>query len=592
MIPKITITQKLLDKYPFARFVALSAQDLNNKKTDNKLETEKRKVETYIKSKFEKFEDEIKRKSVFFKNYNKSFPIEYQLKTISKGKKIPTDSLLKDLFFMTELKNCVIMSVQDMSKLKKNLVFDLSPGDEDFIYMDGKKLKTKKDDIVLRQGKEVIISHLYGAGKSTLVDDKTKDALFIIWSDVELSDNNIDDVYKDLDKYLKIISNKNTKIDKFEILEDIDDEEFIVTPWEVKGEVDYNKLIRKFGTTRINDKLLKRIKKHTGELHYFLRRKIFFSHRDFDKILDHHEKGNEFALYTGRGPSGNTHLGHIIPWLFTKWLQDKFGVELYFELTDVEKFLVKDMELKDAIHYSYENILDIIAVGFDPKKTFIFLDSDMSAARFQITNQIAKKINFSTAKAVFGFNNETNIGLIFHPAVQAAPCYLPTYLKKKPVPTLIPAAIDQDPYWRVTRDIAKKVGFPKPCQIHCGFMKGFGKGGKMSASVASSAIYTTDDPKTVRKKIMKYAFSGGGNTVEEHRKYGGNPDVDLSYHILTFLEPDDKKLAKIYNDYKSGKLLSGELKQICVDTINNFLEEHQKKREKAKKNIDKFLLKD
>ena len=123
-------------------------------------------------------------------------------------------------------------------------------------------------------------------------------------------------------------------------------------------------------------------------------------------------------------------------------------------------------------------------------------------------------------------------------------------------------------------------------------MKGFGKGGKMSASDPSSAIYTTDDPKTVKKKIMKYAFSGGRETVEAHRKHGGNPDIDLSYHMLTFLEPDDKKLEKIYSDYKSGKLLSGELKQICIDTINKFLKQHQKKRELARKNIDKFMLKD
>jgi len=589
---KITKTKRLSLKFPNSRFYGIVIKNLENKHSKD-LEKEKKKVEEYIVKNFDKFNEQIEERSMFFKNYNKSFPLEYQLKTIAKGKEIPKHSAIKDLFFMTELKNCVIMDVQDLAKLGKNLQFDITKGNEDFIYMDGTKLKTKKDDIVLRKGNQILITHLYGAGKYSLVSEKTKDASFMIWSDVKLTDENVENVKNDLKKYLKLISTKDTKLNFFEVEEEKEKEEnFIVTPWEVKGDVDYNKLIRKFGTSRIDSKLLKRIKKHTGDLHYFLKRKIFFSHRDFDKILDHYEKGEEFALYTGRGPSGNTHIGHIIPWLFTKWLQDNFNVDLYFELTDVEKFLVKNMELKDAIHYSYENILDIIAVGFNPKKTFIFLDSEMSATRFKITNQIAKKINFSTAKAVFGFNNETNIGLIFHPAVQAAPCYLPSYLKKKQIPTLIPAAIDQDPYWRVTRDIAGKVGFPKPCQLHCGFMKGFGKGGKMSASDPKSAIYTTDDPKTVRKKIMKYAFSGGRETIEEHRKYGGNPDVDLSYHMLTFLEPDDKKLKKIYGDYKSGKLLSGELKQICVDTINEFLAEHQKRREKAKKTFHKYMLRE
>src|SRR3990167_333503 len=105
--------------------------------------------------------------------------------------------------------------------------------------------------------------------------------------------------------------------------------ETIITPWEVKGNIDYNKLI-------------KRIQKHTKTLHPFLRRKIFFSHRDMEKVLDAYEKGEPFYLYTGRAPSGPVHLGHIVPWLFTKWLQDEFNVTLLFQIPDEEKFLFKE----------------------------------------------------------------------------------------------------------------------------------------------------------------------------------------------------------------------------------------------------------
>ena len=57
-----------------------------------------------------------------------------------------------------------------------------------------------------------------------------------------------------------------------------------------------------------------------------------------------------------------------------------------------------------------------------------------------------------------------------------------------------------------------------------------------------------------------------------------------------FFEPDDDKLKKIYEDYKSGKLLSGELKAILIEKINAFLKIHQEKREKAKQQIQQFLL--
>ena len=61
---------------------------------------------------------------------------------------------------------------------------------------------------------------------------------------------------------------------------------------------------------------------------------------DLHLVLDHYEQGQPFVLYTGRGPSGPVHLGHVVPWIFTKYLQDVFDVKLYFQLTDDEKFLI------------------------------------------------------------------------------------------------------------------------------------------------------------------------------------------------------------------------------------------------------------
>ena len=301
-------------------------------------------------------------------------------------------------------------------------------------------------------------------------------------------------------------------------------EKFIVTPWEVRGEIDYGKLVKEFGTEAIDEKLLARIKKHTGELHHFLRRKLFFSHRDMNWLLDEYDKGNKFFLYTGRGPSGNTHIGHLIPWMFTKWLQDKFHAELYFQLTDDEKFLFKQgLELDDANKLGYENALDIIALGFDPKKTFIFSDIDYAKTLYREAIKVAKKLTFSTTKAVFGFQNETNVGQIFFTSMQSVPAFLPSIRAGKNIPCLIPHAIDQDPHFRISRDILPRMGYYKPASIHCKFLPGLTADSKMSASEENTTIYTTDDEATVKKKINKYAFSGGQPTIEEHRKKGGNP---------------------------------------------------------------------
>jgi tryptophanyl-tRNA synthetase len=368
-----------------------------------------------------------------------------------------------------------------------------------------------------------------------------------------------------------------------------------VTPWEVKGKIDYDKLVKQFGVSKIDSKLMKRIASHTGDLHPFLRRGSFFAHRDLKFILDEFEKGNKFFLYTGRAPSGPVHIGHMVPWMFTKWLQDKFGVELYFQFPDEEKFLFKKgLSWEDSQKYLHENMLDVIAIGFDPKKTHFLIDSKHANLMYPEALKVAKRITFSKVRSAFGFTNEHNIGIIFYTAMQAVPSFLPSVLKKKRIPCLIPHAIDQDVHFRLTRDVLPKLGHYKPASIQCRFLPGLlgVDDGKMSSSIESSAIYATDTPKQVKKKINKYAFSGGQVTIEEHRRKGGDPNIDVAYQWLTFFEEDDKKLKKIYNEYKSGKLLSGELKAILIEKVNAILAEHQKRRKNAHKLIDKFILKE
>ena len=138
--------------------------------------------------------------------------------------------------------------------------------------------------------------------------------------------------------------------------------------------------------------------------------------------------------------------------------------------------------------------------------------------------------------------------------------------------------------------MAESLGFYKAAQVHSKFLPPLsGPEGKMSSSSPESAIYLDDDPKTVEKKIMKYAFSGGQSTVELQRKYGGNPDVDVAFQWLYyFFEPDDLKIREIEDEYRSGKLLSGELKEILVQKLNAFLKDHRSKRDEAIKEVDAF----
>src|SRR5437879_8973773 len=225
------------------------------------------------------------------------------------------------------------------------------------------------------------------------------------------------------------------------------DKKFVVTPWEVTGEVDYERLIRDFGTQPTTGPLAKRVEYILFDAAYLVRRQVFGSHRDLALVLDDYEKGKGFFLYTGRVLSGPMHIGHILSFYFTKWLQDKFKVNAYIQMTDDEKFLEEKRNLtyEETQKWAQDNILEVAAVGFNPDKTFIFQDTEFVGYAYTLFLKIARRVNYSTAKSVFGFTGETNIGMSFYPAIQI----LPSLFEKKRC--LITSAIDQAPYWTIER---------------------------------------------------------------------------------------------------------------------------------------------
>src|SRR3989442_15635081 len=95
-------------------------------------------------------------------------------------------------------------------------------------------------------------------------------------------------------------------------------DDFVVTPWEVKGSVDYDRLVTQFGTERITPEILERIRKTTGELHPMLRRGGVLSPRDLKWVLPPPREGGAVALYTGRGASRGDDSGQKLPPFFAQ----------------------------------------------------------------------------------------------------------------------------------------------------------------------------------------------------------------------------------------------------------------------------------
>jgi tryptophanyl-tRNA synthetase len=365
-----------------------------------------------------------------------------------------------------------------------------------------------------------------------------------------------------------------------------------VTPWEVKGLIDYDTLTKEFGL-----KLLKNLPEvFLKEL--LFRREIIFAGRDFGQIVDCVENKKPFCMMTGLMPSGKFHIGHMMVAKQIIFYQ-KLGAKIYLTVADIEAYNSRNPNLLELRKIAIEEyLINYVALGLDLSKCDFYFqskrshDGTKSNAYYSLASMLSRHVTYNEFKSIYGSVEPGKMASSLLQASDMLHAQLPDF--EGPIPVVVPVGADQDPHLRLARDLAKRCKLNKFLPLSSTnhkFMIGL-KGGKMSSSDENSYIALTDSPKVAAKKINKFAFSGGRPTLEEHRKKGGNPDIDVSFQMLKFgFEEDDDRLQQIYENYKSGKLLSGELKKILVDKISSFLEEHQKKREKAKKIVAQFLKK-
>jgi tryptophanyl-tRNA synthetase len=354
-----------------------------------------------------------------------------------------------------------------------------------------------------------------------------------------------------------------------------DSDDFTVTPYAVEGDVDYARLVERFGADSLTDEQAGRFPE---PVHPMVRRRVFYAGRDVDRFLAAVEAGEQTSVVTGIGPSGPMHLGHVPPFYFARYLQERTGAHVYVPLSDDEKYYAKDLGFAELREHTRDNLRDLLAVGFDPERTRFVVDTRDADVVYPVAASFARHLTPAQVEAAYG--EPANVGIGFYPAVQTAHLLLPQLVHGRHA-TLVPIAVDQDPHVRVCRDVAAKAryGVDKPAALLSRFLPGLTGPGKMSSSDDAPAIHLTDDRDTVFEKIRTYAYSGGQSSVAEHRERGGDPEVDVSFRYLqAFFEPDDDRLAEIERDYRAGDLLSGDLKDLAAERVADFLDAHQDRR--------------
>jgi DNA/RNA-binding domain of Phe-tRNA-synthetase-like protein len=184
----IELSNELQLNFKEAIFGSLIIKDIPNKKKSLPFELKKSQLEKSIQNTYNVDEDYILNfYKEYFKKWSKSYPIDFQIKSISKGKRLPNISVLVDSMFYAEMKNKILTSGHDLDQINGNLKFEVSNGHESYLKFDGKDQQLKKGDIYLRDDKNILASILYGPAKSTSITMNTKNVLFLAWCPVGIT---------------------------------------------------------------------------------------------------------------------------------------------------------------------------------------------------------------------------------------------------------------------------------------------------------------------------------------------------------------------------------------------------------------------
>lgn len=356
-----------------------------------------------------------------------------------------------------------------------------------------------------------------------------------------------------------------------------------IDPWTLQGAVDYQGLLDEFGMEPMQAYSV------THDDLRYIRRSVVFGHRDFGRIAEAMQKRKPYAMMTGLMPSGKFHFGHKMVADEIIWLQEH-GAEVFICAADLESYAMRDIPLAAARETAVKEYLEnYLALGLSPKNVNFWFQTDYRIEYYRLRDMFAKKVTFNELKAIYG---ELSPGKIFSVLTQAADILHPQLPEfGGPRPVVVPVGADQDPHIRLTRDIASRFEgefhFIPPSATFHKFMDGL-QGGKMSSSDSKSYIALTDAPDEAAKKIMG-AKTGGRATVEEQKRKGGIPEECMIYAMYLYhLIDDDLTLSDIYHECRKGTLLCGEDKKRCAEMVARFLEEHQKRKEKASAKAEKL----
>ncbi len=289
-------------------------------------------------------------------------------------------------------------------------------------------------------------------------------------------------------------------------------------------------------------------------------------------------------ILTGDRPTGKLHLGHYVGSLKNRVaLQDEY--ECFFLVADLHTLTTRPEKehIKELGSNIRDMVLDYLAVGIDPEKSVIYLQSAVPEVYelnlfFEMLVTVPRLSRLPSIKEMARaarLGEAVPFGLLGYPVLQAADILLPKA-------HLVPVGKDNEAHVEVTREIARRFNnlygevFPIP-EVMIGevpTLVGIDGQAKMSKSL-NNAIFLSDDAKTVRKKVFQMYTDPNRISADVPGRVEGNPV--FIYHDI--FNPNKEEVEDLKDRYRKGKVGDVEVKEKLARALNAFLDPIRERRE-------------
>ena len=297
-------------------------------------------------------------------------------------------------------------------------------------------------------------------------------------------------------------------------------------------------------------------------------------------------------ILTGDRPTGKLHVGHYIGSLKKRVsMQNSGKYDSYIMIADQQALTDNARDPEKIKNSLIQVALDYLAVGLDPKKSTIFVQSQIPALAelnlyYLNLVTVSRLERNPTVKAEIHqkhFERSIPAGFFTYPVSQAADI---TAFKAN----LVPVGDDQEPMLEQTREIVRTFNsiygevLVEPQGVFApkgsGRLPGLDGNAKMSKSL-NNAIYLSDDADTLRKKVMSMYTDPNHIHVEDPGKVEGN----MVFTYLDIFDKDKDKVAELKEQYRAGGLGDVKIKRYLNEVLEAELGPIRARREEFAKDI-------